>query len=92
MSTPTSGPLARCTPSMIAALGHVFAAVPDSIHEHGRHPEEWVRMERRSTVDGLVSRGLVEHTWQDHPDGWRGKLTEAGLAARAAAIALREDS
>lgn len=73
---------------MIGALQFVLEAWPNAIDPSSRTPYEWVRMERRRTVDALVARGLVEATYRDHPDGWKGKLTSAGLAARAAALEL----
>lgn len=81
--------LAGLSPRMLDALAFVLRPRPNSIHEHDREPIAWVRMETKPTVQALHRRGLVDEWWRDYPDGYRGHLTEAGLAARAEVLARR---
>lgn len=82
----TTDPLAGLSPRMIEALRSVLRPKPDSIHDEDREPERWVRMEPKPTVQALERRGLLEGWWYDYPcGGYRGRLTDAGMAARAAA-------
>lgn len=73
------------SPTMVAELAFVTKQQPDSIHEHDRDPERYVRMvARRSTVEGLISRGLAEPPiMTDYPmGGYRARLTDAGVEER----------
>lgn len=74
---------AALSPTMKAELASVLSAKPDSIHDYDRQPEEWVRMAPKPTVKALMARGLLDSWWFDYPcGGYRGHLTEAGIAAR----------
>ena len=77
----------KITPAMAEHLTYVSKPKPTGVNEHDREPELYVRCVPKGTAAAMLRRGLVEAIYVDFPVGHRGRLTDTGLAARAALLA-----
>ncbi len=71
---------------MAEHLTYVARTKPTGVSEHDREPRLYVRWVPQGTAAAMLRRGLVEAIYADFPGGHRGRLTESGMAARAALL------
>lgn len=82
----------KITPAMAEHLTYVARTKPTGVSEHDREPRLYVRWVPQGTAAAMLRRGLVEAIYMDYPaGGYRGRLTDLGMAARSALLADKAD-